>query len=613
MPLTASFYSGNRDLLTITRQEETVKKIRKTKIVATLGPATESREAMEKLLNAGMNIARFNFSHGTHDYHKKLMKTLREASRETDIPVAIMLDTKGPEIRTGMIRNDEKITLNQGTKITLTTQEVEGTPEMLSISYKKLPEQISSGSHIFIADGLINLEVLSVQGTEMECRVVAGGTIGSRKNVNIPGIHVDLPTVTEKDRKDIIFGIEQNIDFISASFIRQAEDVITIKNIAEEKGSSVKVIAKIENQEGIDNIDDIVRTADGIMVARGDLGVQLETERIPLAQKMIIKNCNTSRKPVITATQMLDSMINNPKPTRAELTDVANAIFDGTDAVMLSGETATGKYPFGAVEMMDRIARSVENSEEYISKMEGFFTLHRNSDDIGLAVAKAAYLVATEVGARAIITPTIRGNSPRIISSFRPRQIILAVSPAAEVRRQLLLNWGIFPLEAEQVQDSDEMMHNALKAAFTGGYIKKLDRVVTAAGIPVNSPLMLNTIKVHFLGNILNRGHRAFGATCSGRIIKAASPEEAKREVAGYTNPILLVKNLDKGYREVIPKLRGIILEGRSELSEEDIRVLNDRIVLIAEVPGAFDTLEEQLLVSLDGQEKIIYEGYVAF
>ncbi|MFP4443178.1 MAG: pyruvate kinase, partial [Spirochaetia bacterium] len=316
--------------------------LRKTKIVATLGPATESKEAITKLLKAGLNIARFNFSHGTHEYHGNLMANLRKASEETGIPAAIMLDTKGPEIRTGMVKGGGKINLEQGKMITLTIREVEGTEKELSVSYRKLPEQVSKGSHIFIADGIINLEVESVSGDDIQCKITNGGSIGSRKNVNVPGIHVDLPTVTEKDRKDIQFGIEQGVDFISASFIRRADDVIEIKTIAEELGSKVKVIAKIENQEGIDNVDEIIRTADGIMVARGDLGVQLDTEKIPLAQKMIIKSCNRSRKPVITATQMLDSMIENPKPTRAELTDVANAIFDGTDAVMLSGETATG-------------------------------------------------------------------------------------------------------------------------------------------------------------------------------------------------------------------------------------------------------------------------------
>ncbi len=585
--------------------------LRKTKIVATLGPATESKEAITKLLKAGLNIARFNFSHGTHEYHGNLMANLRKASEETGIPAAIMLDTKGPEIRTGMVKGGGKINLEQGKMITLTIREVEGTEKELSVSYRKLPEQVSKGSHIFIADGIINLEVESVSGDDIQCKITNGGSIGSRKNVNVPGIHVDLPTVTEKDRKDIQFGIEQGVDFISASFIRRADDVIEIKTIAEELGSKVKVIAKIENQEGIDNVDEIIRTADGIMVARGDLGVQLDTEKIPLAQKMIIKSCNRSRKPVITATQMLDSMIENPKPTRAELTDVANAIFDGTDAVMLSGETATGKFPYQAVEMMDKIARTVENSDEYIKKMESFFTFHGDSDDIGLAVAKAAYLVATEVGARAIITPSIRGNSPSIISSFRPEQIILAVSPSPVVRRQLLLNWGIFPLEADQVQDSDDMIHNALKAAFNGGYIRKLDRVVTAAGIPVNSPIMLNTIKVHFLGNILSRGHTAFGNRISGRILKAESVEEVQREIGAYQDPVLLVKTLKRNYRPVIPQLAGIIIEGSSEMSDDDIQKLNADIVVLAEASGAYDALEENLLVSLDGQEKIIYEGYV--
>jgi pyruvate kinase len=584
-------------------------RLRKTTIVCTLGPAVDDLDRMKELLRAGMNIARFNFSHGDHAEQKARLEMIRQASEETGIPVAILLDTKGPEIRTGIMADDAKVQLEPDHRITITTEEIEGTAERIGITYKQLPDEVEAGRHIFLADGLIDLEVISVEGTEVHCVVRSGGTLGSRKNVNIPGVRVSLPAITEKDKKDINFAIDNGLDFIAASFVRKPSDVTEIQRILQERDCDIHVIAKIEDHEGLENIEGIVRVSQGIMVARGDLGVQLSTEQIPLAQKRIIDTCNRHNKPVITATQMLDSMIHNPYPTRAELTDVANAIFDGTDAVMLSGETAGGSYPTRATETLHRIAMAVEESPEYLARCEKYFQFHQTSSDIGHAIAKASYLVARDIEASAIVAPTLRGNTPRLLSKFRPRANIIAVTTSEVAFRQLLLPWGIFPILSERVVDSELMIQKALQRSLHRGYVERLDKVVTAAGIPVNSPFPMNTIKVHFLGNILNRGHRAIGGTCSGRIVRARTVEEAKLAVKGAGDEILLTPTLEPEHRPLLSSLVGVIVEGELFLSPEEATAENPELVLVSEVPDAVSQFEDNQIVSLDGGEKIIYEG----
>ncbi|TVR34734.1 MAG: pyruvate kinase [Spirochaetaceae bacterium] len=582
---------------------------RKTRIVCTLGPAVDSVEQVKALLHAGMNVARFNFSHGNHAEHADRLQRLRGAARESGIPVATMLDTKGPEIRTGTLRGSREITVNVDDQITLTTEEIEGDSERLSVSYKQLPAEVEPGKRIYIADGLIELEVVSIEGSETHCVVRHGGTFGSRKNVNIPGVRVSLPAITDKDREDIVFAVQNGFDFIAASFIRKPEDVVQIQETVQQYESPIMVISKIEDQEGLDNIDAIIRVSAGVMVARGDLGVQLPTERIPLAQKRIIQKCNAENKPVITATQMLDSMIHNPNPTRAELTDVANAIFDGTDAVMLSGETAAGRYPVRSVETMHRIAMSVEQSPEYRQRCRQYFALERSAADIGHAVAKAAYVVAEQIDAAVIVTPTLRGNTPRILSRFRPLQNIIAVTTSETTSRQLLLSWGVFPVLSEHVRDSELMLQNALKMAMKQDFVKRFDRVVTATGVPLNSPIPLNTIKVHFLGSILNRGHRGFGAAAAGKITRADSAADAEARLKQDGTEILLTRRIGTEHSRLIASLRGVILEENSSLSKEQLLELNPQLVFIAEVPDALDQFEHGQFVSLDGEEKIIYEG----
>ncbi|WP_460057448.1 pyruvate kinase [Spirochaeta dissipatitropha] len=585
--------------------------LRKTRIVCTIGPAVDDVEIMKNMLRAGMNVARFNFSHDIHENHADRVAKLRKASQETGIPVALLLDTKGPEIRTGQIKGGAKINLVNGEKITLTTEEVEGTEKLLGISYKKLPSEVSPGNHILIADGLVDLEVESAKGNEICCVVRSGGELGSRKNVNVPGIKTSLPAITEKDKEDILFAVKHNMDFIAASFIRKASDVQEILDLLAENDSPIRVIPKIEDQEGLDNIDEIIHVSHGIMIARGDLGVQLPPEAIPMAQKRITEKCNRQNKPVITATQMLDSMINNPNPTRAELTDVANAIFDGTDAIMLSGETASGSYPIRSIETMHNVAMAVETSPEYTERTERYFTMQaNNSGEIGHAVAKSAYLLAQDVDATAIITPTLRGNTPRLLSKFRPKQRIIAVTTSETAFRQLLLQWGVFPILAEFVNNSEIMIQNALRAAQKAGFISKNDKVVTAAGLPLNSPIPMNTIKVHFMGNILNRGIDGSGGKTSGLLVKGVNFAEVLRKAPKDTPFIALCKSIDEtADLSSADHLTGLIVE---EQPAADVKTFSSRkagLVVICGVPSAYAQFEEGLMVSLDGVEKIIYEG----
>ena len=585
--------------------------LRKTKIVCTLGPAVRELPSIKQLLNEGMNIARFNFSHGDHAYHLEMVKMVREASRQTGIPVALLLDTKGPEIRTGQTKDNQPIRLVSGNRIILTTDEVDGTAERLSISYKRLPEEISRGKHVYIADGVVDLEVEQVTGQEILCVIRQGGDIGSRKNVNVVGVRTALPAITEKDEQDILFAIEQNFDFIAASFIRKSTDILEIRRILDEHHSKIHIIAKIEDEEGVENLDEILAVSNGIMVARGDLGVQLKTEEIPLVQKRIIRKCNIANKPVITATQMLDSMIHQPRPTRAEASDVANAIFDGTDAVMLSGETASGSYPILAVQTMHNIAVSVENSHEYHEKMRIYVNLFEEKNNIAAATAQSAFLLAENIHATAVLTPTLRGNTPKLISKYRPRQAIIAATPSKQVERNLLLYWGVYPIITDIVSESDEMISNALAIALRKKYIRNDDRVVTVAGIPINSPIMLNMIRVHIISTILAKGTDGFGELCTGKLVKAADLGEAALKIQGTGNEILLCKTIDAGFKPLLRKIKGLILEEQTAVSEEEIRMLNPAIVVISGVVDSFATFEHELIVSIDGREKLIYEGVV--
>jgi pyruvate kinase len=436
-----------------------------------------------------------------------------------------------------------------------------------------------------------------------------GGSFGSKKNVNIPHVRTKLPSVTERDVADIRFGMEIGFDMIAASFIRKPQDVTAIHRILEEQHVSIPVIAKIEDEEGLSNLEEIIRVAGGIMVARGDLGVQLDPEEIPLAQKRIIQKCHAMGKPVITATQMLDSMIKNPRPTRAEVSDVANAIFDGTDAVMLSGETASGAYPVEAVTVMSRIALNTESSDEYREKMNKIFMESKGNRDVVNATCRSACIMADDSGAAAIITPTMSGFTARSISHYRPLQPIVAVTTSDSVQRQLLLNWGVYPLIAPFTRDSEGMIQNAIKAAIKADFAQRQDKVVVAAGLPVNTSLMTNTVRAYYLGTVIGKGEKGFGKRCTGKIVKARTPEEAFIALKKGGSDILLNVSITEEFVPIIRMVKGIIIEGVSGLPWQTLRDINPDLVFISEVPQAMDRFEDGLTVTLDGEDLVIYEG----
>lgn len=459
--------------------------MKKTKIICTLGPATDSEEMLGALIDHGMDVARFNFSHGNHEEQKARLEMLKRVRESRNVPVAALLDTKGPEIRTGMLKDGmKKVTLQAGEEYILTTREIEGDDKIGFINYAGLPADVKIGDRILIDDGLIELHVLEVSDTDIRCRIENGGELGTRKGVNVPGVPIRLPAITEQDKQDILFGIENEFDFIAASFVRSAECILQIKEILMAHGSRIKVIAKIENKEGIDHFDEIVKVADGIMIARGDMGVEIAPEELPYLQKTMIRYCNEAYKTVITATQMLDSMIRNPRPTRAEVTDVANAIYDGTDAIMLSGETANGKYPVEALSMMSQIAESTEahlNHEEVLQAKAS-----HQSRSVSAAVAYASVTTAHNLKARAIITPTMSGHTPHIVSKFRPLSAIVATSPNAQVLRQLQLVWGVKAIYAPFRSNSDEVVESSMELAKLRGLVDSEDLVVLTAGMTGN-------------------------------------------------------------------------------------------------------------------------------
>lgn len=588
-----------------------MKSVRKTKIVCTMGPSTRDVEIVKALLRAGMNVARFNFSHGDHEYHSGMAEIVRKASAETGIPVALMLDTKGPEIRTGEVPGGGKIVLVSGSKVIVTTEKVPCDDGTVSISYQGLPAEVGPGNHIFIADGLIDLAVQSVSGNRIECIVQNGGEFGSRKNVNVPKVRTKLPSVTDQDVLDIGFGVENGFDFIAASFIRKPQDVTTIIRLLGSKHDKIRVIAKIEDEEGLENIDTIIDVAGGVMVARGDLGVQLEPEEIPLAQKRIIDRCHELGKPVITATQMLESMVKNPRPTRAETSDVANAIFDGTDAVMLSGETAAGAYPVQAVEVMDKIARTVEASAEYKEKMRARYLRGSERVDLAQAACRAAYNMAREIGAAAIVTPSVTGLTPRLISLYRPEQPIVAVTPYEQVQRQLMLDWGIQPILSPFVRESEEMTQNAIKAAIDNGYAQRSDKVVVAAGLPVGTAMMTNTVRAYYIGNVIGIGSMGFGGIATGRVVKATTLEEAIVSIKKDGGDILLVHSLHPDFIPLVRMATGIIVESVTEVPWDLVKMTNPSLACVAEVPGAMERFENGMTVTLNGEERVVYEGVI--
>lgn len=457
--------------------------MKKTKIICTMGPNTNNEEMMRALVQNGMDIARFNFSHGDYEEQKMRMDLLKKVREEEKKPIAILLDTKGPEIRTGALKDGKKVMLESGSLFTLTTETVIGDEQKVSITYEGLVEDVQIGSTILIDDGLIGLEVKEKRESEIVCTVINGGELGEKKGVNVPNVPVRLPAITQKDREDIRFGAEQQVDFIAASFVRNAECILEIKSFLKECGAPcIPVIAKIENAEGIKNIDEIIRCADGIMVARGDLGVEIPAEEVPYLQKLIIQKCNDNYKPVITATQMLDSMIRNPRPTRAEVTDVANAVYDGTDAVMLSGETAQGKYPVEALRMMVQIVENAEEHLDYDTLLQKSQAHRRKS--ISSAIGYSSVATAANLNAKCILTPTMSGATARVVSKFKPKADIIGVTPNEEILRKMQIFWGVCPAKSVECHTTEDICNEAIELATAKQFVETGDIVVLTAGIP---------------------------------------------------------------------------------------------------------------------------------
>ncbi len=580
--------------------------MKKTKIVCTIGPASEKEEVLRELFLKGLNVARLNFSHGTHEEHKMRINTIKKLREELELPIGIMLDTKGPEIRLGNF-NQEAIELKDGDSFTLTTRDILGDESIVSVSYEGLAKDVNKGDRILVDDGLVELEVVEIlNGTDIKCTVLNGGTLRDHKGVNIPNVSINLPAVTEKDIEDIKFGIENDIDFVAASFIRKAEDVLEIRRILEENdGEHIDIISKIENQEGVDNIDEIIEASDGIMVARGDLGVEIETEEIPLIQKKIIKKCNIAGKPVITATQMLDSMMRNPRPTRAEVTDVANAILDGTDSIMLSGETAAGKYPIESVKTMHDIATRTETSSEYLEILK-FKSIDKDISTTN-AISKATCTTAEDLKASAIITATSSGYTSKAISKFRPKAPIIAATTTERVMRKLSLVWGVYPVLSLKSDDTDEVIDRSIHSAMKKGYIKEGDLIVITAGIPVGVSGTTNLIKVHTVGKVLVKGTGIGKQSVTGKICIGSNREELQNKFK--EGDILVSKFTDKDMVDFMKKASAIIVEQGGLTSHAAIVGLSLEKATIVGAIEATKILKDGDIVTVDTVTGLVYKG----
>ncbi|MED3564470.1 pyruvate kinase [Bacillus xiapuensis] len=584
--------------------------LRKTKIVCTIGPASESVEKLTQLIESGMNVARLNFSHGNFEEHGARIKNIREAAKIAKKTVAILLDTKGPEIRTNNMENGA-IELKAGEDIIISMTEVEGTPRKFSVTYDALIEDVQVGSKILLDDGLIGLEVTKIDqdANEIHTKILNSGTLKNKKGVNVPGVSVNLPGITEKDTKDILFGIEQDIDFIAASFVRRGKDVLEIRQLLEENNAThIQIIPKIENQEGVDNIDEILEISDGLMVARGDLGVEIPAEEVPLVQKMLIKKCNALGKPVITATQMLDSMQRNPRPTRAEASDVANAIFDGTDAIMLSGETAAGMYPVEAVQTMHNIASRAEQALDHkeILSTRSKDTEHNLTDAIGQSVAHTAL----NLDVNSIITPTASGHTARMISKYRPKAPIVAVTSNDSVSRRLSLVWGVYPQLGRMCTTTDEMLEIAVEESVNSGIVKHGDLVVITAGVPVGEAGTTNLMKIHVVGDIIAKAQGIGRKSAFGKVVIAHNAQEALEKVK--PGSILVTLGSDREMVPAIEKCAALITEEGGLTSHGAVVGLNLGIPVIVGVENALSLFKEGQEITVDATRGVIYNGHAS-
>lgn len=584
--------------------------MRKTKIVCTIGPASESVEVLEELIDAGMNVARLNFSHGDHEEHKVRIDRINEAARRKGKVVGILLDTRGPEIRTHSMKDGQvELVVNQ--QVSISMDEVEGTNDVFSVTYDKLIEDVGIGSTILLDDGLIQLEVTGKDEEKglIHTTVINSGVLKNKKGVNVPDVQVQLPGMTEKDAADILFGIKEGVDFIAASFVRRASDVMEIRSLLEANGgSSLQIIPKIENGEGVDNIDEILMVSDGLMVARGDLGVEIPSEEVPLIQKELIKKCNQAGKPVITATQMLDSMQHNPRPTRAEASDVANAILDGTDAIMLSGETAAGDYPVESVQTMDKIARHTEEAVDYRSVVTTRRReMHGNMTE---SIGQAAAYTALNLKVKAVLAPTRSGHTARMIAKYRPGCPIIALTASEKSSKKLSLAWGIYPIVGKDVRSIDEILQDSVEQSVKHQYVGHGDVVIITAGVPVGEVGTTNLMKIHVIGDLLAKGQGIGKSVAFGRTVIANTAEEALKH--DTTGAILVTNGSDRDMMPAIEKCAGLITEEGGLTSHGAVVGLSLGIPVIVGVENATTTIEHGSEITMDAESGVVYKGHAS-
>ncbi|MCI2876524.1 pyruvate kinase [Staphylococcus hominis] len=582
--------------------------MRKTKIVCTIGPASESEEMLEKLMNAGMNVARLNFSHGSHEEHKARIDSIRKVSKKLGKTIGILLDTKGPEIRTHDMK-DGLIVLEKGKEVIVSMSQVEGTPEKFSVTYEDLINDVQIGSYILLDDGLVELQVKDIDKDkgEVKCDILNTGELKNKKGVNLPGVKVNLPGITDKDAADIKFGIKEDIDYIAASFVRRPSDVLDIREILEqENNDNVTIFPKIENQEGIDNIEEILEVSDGLMVARGDMGVEIPPESVPIVQKDLIRKCNKLGKPVITATQMLDSMQRNPRATRAEASDVANAIYDGTDAVMLSGETAAGQYPEEAVKTMRNIAISAEAAQDYKKLLSDRTKLVETSlvNAIGVSVAHTAL----NLNVKAIVAATESGSTAITISKYRPHSDIIAVTPSEHTARQLALVWGAYPVVKKGRKTTDDLLNNAVATAVATEKVGNGDLIIITAGVPTGEKGTTNMMKLHLVGDEIAKGQGVGRGSTTGKTVISKTASDLEGKV--LSESIIVTNSVDESYVPYVEKAAGLITEENGITSPSAIVGLEQGIPTIIGVEKATKELKNDLLVTVDANQGRIFEGY---
>lgn len=577
--------------------------MKKVKIVCTMGPACSDAKTLFSMAEAGMDVARFNFSHGSYDDHEKIFHAVRKVEKQRAKPLATMLDTKGPEIRTGELKG-ESITLQEGQTFSLVSQKIAGNEKEVSVSVPEIFTAVVNGQDIFIDDGVIHLEATKVEPGRIETRVIVGGILGERKGINLPGANLSLPALSEQDRKDLYWGIDHDMEYVAVSFVKNRRDILEVRKLIEDRDSQMKVIAKIETRQGVDNIQEIIEVVDGIMVARGDLGVEIYTEEVPLVQKKLISLCIEHGKPVIVATQMLDSMIRNPRPTRAEASDVANAVLDGTDAVMLSGETAKGKYPLESVQMMNTL----------IMKTEAFIDIPESPSpastgvSIADAVSQAAVTVARKMGVGAILSLTRTGSTARMVSKYRPPCIIIGSTPIERTWRELALIWGVSPILEEEPPNETQAVTRAILGSLSRGYIKEGEILAVTAGVPMGTPGTTNMLQLHTAGRILLRGIPYLKKEATGPVCLVRSGEDASKVKAG---DIVVVTGTDRTFVPAISKAAGIITEQRGLTSHPAILALELGIPCVLGAENAMDLLGDGMIVTIDGGRGLVYQGTV--